>query len=141
MSLCARVLPEKYDLRLYRGDSYAWSFVLWEDDAHTIPVDLTDATPAAELRNKPGGETIVVLACAIVTTPPGPGPERTNTVAVDLDAALWDGAPGLLAGAWDLEITYPDGSVRTVVAGKVTVTADVTHSTVVTASARVLRSA
>lgn len=138
MSSSPRVLPEKYDLRLYRGDSYSWSFVLWEDDAFTVPVDLAGATAAAELRNKPGGESIIVLSCAVVSTP---SPPRTNTVAVDLAAALWDDAPGLLAGAWDLEITYPDGSVRTVVSGKVTVTADVTHSTVVAASARVLRSA
>jgi hypothetical protein len=120
------MLPGKYDLKLYRGDSYSWSFVLWHDVDKTDPVDLTGATVAAQLRNKSGGETVIDLVCTVVSTP---SPPRTNTVRVDLDAALWDNAPGLAAGVWDLEITYPDGFVQTVVGGKVTATGDVTNST------------
>jgi hypothetical protein len=111
--------PGTFDLDLYRGDSYTWRFVLWADDAKTQPVDLAGATVAAEARDKPGGLNIVAFDC--VVTPP-------NIIDVDLTAAMWAGVT-VGTKAWDLEVTMADGEVRTVVAGKVTVTGDVTNST------------
>jgi hypothetical protein len=113
---------------LYRGDTYSWSFRLWDDEDQTVPHDLTGATAAAQIRNKPAGDLVIDLDCAVVTTGP-PGPVTTNTVQVELPADRWTAAPGIGVGAWDLEITYPDGNVTTVLAGKVTVTLDVTNST------------
>jgi hypothetical protein len=111
--------PGKFDLNLYRGDSYSWTFRLWADDEKTVAVDLTGATVAAEIREKPAGTSVVALTCTI--TPP-------NTIDVAMPASLWTGTV-LPAGVWDLEVIYPTGEVATVVAGKVTVTADVTNST------------
>lgn len=119
--------PGKYDLRLYRGDSYAWSFRLWNDDAKTEPADLETATAAAQIRNKSGGEQVIDLVCTI--QPSGaPGNPDYNTIHAELPADAWADAPGIGAGVWDLEITYADGVVQTVLAGKVTVTGDVTNS-------------
>ena len=109
--------PGKFDLVLYRGDSYEWNFALWADANKTDPVDLTDAVVAAEIRDKPGGTSVVTLDCT-VTLP--------NEIAVALTAAMWAGAP--TTGAWDLEVSFPTGEVHTVVGGKVTVTADITNS-------------
>lgn len=53
--------PGRYDLNLYRGDTYRWRFRLWEDDFKTVPVDLTGSTVAAEFRDKPGVATVVAL--------------------------------------------------------------------------------
>jgi hypothetical protein len=111
------VLPGKYDLTLYRGDSGAWRFVLWDDAAHTDPFDLTGATVKSEIRDKPGGVVIADLDCA-VTLP--------NIVAVTLPAA--DSASIPVRGVWDLQVTFADATVRTMVAGAVTSTADVTDS-------------
>ena len=36
--------PGTYDLDLYRGDSYAWEFHLWDDEAKTAATDLTVVT-------------------------------------------------------------------------------------------------
>lgn len=110
--------PARYDLALYRGDTYWWRFALWQDTAQTIPVDLTGVVAAAEIRERPGGTKITPLT-ATITAP--------NLIDVTLDAT----ACGLLPvkGGWDLQLTYPVGSVRTVVAGSVQVTADVTEST------------
>lgn len=111
------MLPGDYPLNLYRGDSYAWDFVCWADDGKTQPVDLTGAVAKAEIRNISGGATIMELACSI----------SGNTVTVELDAALW-ATWTLKAAVWDLQLTYPSGTIATIVAGKVTITPDVTDS-------------
>lgn len=110
-------MPAKYDLDLYRGDSYGWQFVLWQDDARTVAVDLSTATAASEIRDKPSGMKIVVMDCTI-TLP--------NIVTVLLSSALCTSCPS--KGVWDLQITYADGQVQTPIGGTVKVTADVTVS-------------
>jgi hypothetical protein len=121
-------LPGTYALTLYRGDSYSWRFRLWNDPEKTDPADLTDVTAKAEIRDKPGGLTIMELACSV---------ELPNIVHVDLTADLW--LDWVLAKAvWDLQLTWGTGEVVTVVAGGVTVTADVTDSTSVALQARML---
>ena len=111
--------PGAYPLVLYRGDSYHWQFVLWGDAAKTIPINLTNATPKAEIRSGPGGSLITQLTLT-VTLP--------NTIVATLSAA----SSALLTdagGAWDLQLTYTtSGDVQTVLAGPVTVTMDVTDS-------------
>lgn len=108
--------PGKYDLRLYRGDFEAWRCQLWQDTARTVAVDLAAATAAAEFRDKPGGTTVVAFDCTIT---------QPNIIDIQMTADLWAGAPA--GGVWDLEVTFPDGPT-TVLAGKVTVTPDVTNS-------------
>ena len=51
--------PGKFDLKLYRGDSYMWRVTLYSDTAGTVPIDLTGATVAAQFRDKPGGVVVV----------------------------------------------------------------------------------
>src|SRR5262245_8272811 len=108
--------PGVYDLSLYHGDSYRWQFVLWSDAAQTVPLDLTDVTVKAEIRDKPGGSKLAAMTCE-VTLP--------NTVAVVLPASLWT-AITFAKGAWDLQLTYLSGEVHTLLAGSVEVTMDVT---------------
>jgi hypothetical protein len=111
-------LPGAYSLTLYRGDSYAWQFRIWSDEAKTQPADLTGVEAKAEVRDKPGGTTIMELVCTV---------EVPNIVHVELTADLWLGWT-LAKAVWDLQLTYPSGDVITVVAGSVAVTADVTDS-------------
>lgn len=111
--------PGDYDLDLYRGDSYRWQFQLWADAGKTQPVDLTGCTVKAEIRDKPRGTVSAVITTAVDTTP--------GVITASLSATTTAGL--IPSGAWDLQVTYPDGEVRTVLAGKVTVTDDVTDST------------
>ena len=111
--------PGGYDLAVYRGDSYSWQFNLWQDAAKTIPFNLTGYTVKSEIRDSPGGVTIIALTSA-VTLP--------NTIVLTLSSAnshiLPEGS-----GVWDLQLTHTsDGWVSTVVKGGVTVTDDVTDS-------------
>jgi len=109
--------PQQMSLAIYRGDSYSWSFTLWNDVAGTEPFDLTGAVAAAEIRAKSGSPVLVALDCTVV---------QPNTVEVELTAA--NSALLNAKAAWDLQLTLPDGVVKTVVAGPVVVTADITQS-------------
>jgi hypothetical protein len=108
-------VPGRYDLYLYRGDSYGWDFRLWEDDIRTVPLDLTAATSQVEIRNSPGGAFVVPLASTI-TLP--------NIVHVSVSSG--DSAQVPASGVWDLQITFSGGETLTPLSGVVAVTPDVT---------------
>jgi len=100
-------------LRLYRGDSYAWSVRAWTDDDHTDPADLAGVTPRAMIRGSAGA---IELACTL-TLP--------NVIDVELGASAWSAIGG--SARWDLQLTYADGRVFTLLAGPVTIAGDVTR--------------
>jgi len=110
-------MPGSYDLAVYRGDTYRWQFKLWADADKISPVDLTGVTAKSELRDKSGGTVLATLDCSI---------EDPNIIHAVLDKAASESLPS--KAVWDLQLTYPGGDVSTVLAGKVTVTADVTDS-------------
>ena len=113
--------PGNFPLALYRGDTYAWQFMLYSDSSATpTPADLTGVTAKAEIRDRPGGTLLTTLNVAI-TLP--------NIVVVKLLTANWSGL-AVKTAAWDLQLTYtdPDASVVTIIAGVVTITADVTDT-------------
>lgn len=116
--------PGKFDLNLYRGDTYSYRFRLWQDKDRTIPVDLAGSSVEAEIRDKLNGSTFVNLDC-VITTP--------NIIDMYLRADMWP-CISPAGGVWDLEVTFADGEVKTQVAGNVAVRADVTNSKVPTNS-------
>lgn len=109
--------PGVFNLELYRGDSYALRFILWADDLKTDPLDLNGATVAAQIKDKVDGAIVVNLQCT---------PTLPNIVDVVITPAVYTSCPK--KGVWDLQITHSSGAVHTAVAGKVSVTADVTNS-------------
>jgi hypothetical protein len=111
-------MPGQYGLNIYRGDSYSWQFTFWIDVAQTVPLDLTNATAKAEIRTQPGGNLITTLDLNI-TLP--------NIILVTLTSPN-SYMLTMAGGVWDLQLTYTDGSVLTVLAGYVSVTMDVTDS-------------
>lgn len=110
--------PGNFTLDIYRGDSYRWQFRLWEDVAKTEPVDLANVIAKAEVRDKPGGSKVTPFDCTI-TVP--------NTIDVYLSAAK-SKAFTIVSGVWDLQLTYENDDVATVLVGSVSITADVTES-------------
>jgi hypothetical protein len=117
--------PGVFNLDLYRGDDYTWRVMLWNNTARTVPTDLTGATAAAEIRDKTAGSRIVTLGCTI-TAP--------NIIDVTMLSADWAECP--TSGIWDLQVTSPDGLVRTVLAGTVKTTGDVVDSIAAPAASR-----
>jgi len=110
--------PGNYVLDIYRGDSYRWQFRLWEDVAKTIPVDLDNVIAEAEIRDKPSGTKVTAMVCT-VTVP--------NIIDIHLDAVK-SSALTIAKGVWDLQLTYENEDVATVLVGAVNITADVTES-------------
>lgn len=111
-------MPGNYNLtNLWRGDSYSWRFLLYDDDERTIPTDLAGATVAAEIREKSAGSSVVKLACT-VTEP--------NIIDMDLTPGMYVTCPS--KGVWDLQVSFPGGRVRTRLEGTVSVKGDVTDS-------------
>lgn len=109
------MMPGNYSLRVYRGDTFRWTFVLYADDRKTVPADLTGVSVASQVRTRPGGDLVLALTPTI-TLP--------NTIGVVLSAAQCATLPS--AAVWDMQLTYPTGDVSTVLMGGVNVTADVT---------------
>ena len=105
--------PGSYSLAIYRGDSYTWTFRVWEDEGHTNAVDLTGEEARAEVCVGTGRH---VLECEI-TLP--------NVITVTLDAGVSAGLTG--SGRWDLQLRYSEDVVYTLVAGGVSVASDVTR--------------
>jgi hypothetical protein len=111
--------PGTYDLCIYRGDTGRWRFICWQDAAKTMPSDFTGAVAAAQIRDRPGGNQITQLYCGVIAP---------NTVDVAVLPA--DSANLPPRGVWDLQITYASSDIRTLVAGKVLVSGDVTQTAV-----------
>ena len=108
-----------HPLRLYRGDTARWRYLLWADTATTVPLDLTGVLVAAEIRAGTGTTPITPVGC-VVTLP--------NQIDLTLTPAATAGLPS--SAAWDLQLTYPSGDVQTIVGGPVLLTGDITHSVI-----------
>lgn len=108
--------PGSFRLEVYRGDTKRWRFVLWQDDAKTIPVNLAGIVVKAEIRVPgPDGALRATLTCT-VTAP--------NIIDAVLPAAA---SAQVDNGAWDLQLTYPGGDVVTALSGPVVTTLDITR--------------
>ena len=109
--------PALYPLDLYRGDTLRLTVRLWQDTAKTAPLHLDGAQAKAEIRTAPGGPSLLTLSCTV---------SLPNSVLVAMTAEQSQRAP--LSGAWDLQLTLASGDIRTVLAGPVVTTPDVTDS-------------
>jgi hypothetical protein len=112
-----RPVPKRTEapLHVYRGDTCDWQFWLWLDDDRAEPADLDGATVRAQVRRDPDHRDAVDLAVAV---------GLPNLVMLHLSAEASVRCP---SGRWDLELRWADGQVATVLAGPVTVSADVTR--------------
>lgn len=117
--------PGVYALDLYRGDTYRWQFTLWSDADKTVPVDLTDVIPKAQIRDKPAGKLLATIDC-VVTLP--------NIIMSTLTAPECAKLTGKTA-AWDLQLEWPNTDITTLLAGPVAITIDVTDSAPATVAA------
>jgi hypothetical protein len=111
-------VPQRIPLSLYRGDTCSVALRLWADTAETDPVDLAGVTITAQVRLTADSTTVVATFEVTVDG---------NTVLLLLPPAVTAVLPP--KGVYDVQLDWnSDGTlIQTVLAGEVTVTADVTR--------------
>jgi hypothetical protein len=124
------VTPGLYPLNLYRGDTYAWRFRCWQDEAKTVPADLAGVTPKAEIREKSGSLVLVTMECTV---------ELPGVIYVEFPAEAWATWTKATKAMWDLQLTYIEGEVITIIAGPVKITGDITDSSALAAMSAITR--
>jgi hypothetical protein len=109
-------LPEVVNIAMRRGDSFGLAVQVWDDDAQTVPTDLTGATIAAQSREDPDGTLIGDWEVTVTG----------NTIGLVLAGKVAAGLPEL--SYWDCQVDwFADGiTVTTLVAGAIAADRDVT---------------
>lgn len=119
-SLCAPIdlIPDcRIDINHYRGDSFGLVINVWNDDAHTIPADLSAATATADLKVK-NTDAEAVDSFGIVVA--------ANQITLTLTPAQSRNLPPKTV--WDCQVDWfsDDATVTTVATGTFTENQDVT---------------
>lgn len=102
------------------GDTVAFTVALKDSDG--VAIDLTGTTVAAQVRSISGTDTDPLLATYTIANTVG----VAGTVDLRLDPADSLVLKGKRNIAWDLQVTYLDDTVRTVVSGLMIPVKDVT---------------
>jgi hypothetical protein len=114
----------KVSLAIRQGETFDKT-VTWKAGSPAAAVDLTGCTARADVRAKPGA-AVVLLS---MTTENGRivlG-DAAGTIRILLSAAITAEMAVTRGAVWDLEIVYPDDTVRPLLAGSVSVTQEVTR--------------
>ena len=110
--------PVCVKLNLYRGDTWHTTLRLWEDEARTIPLDISGQEASSYIKDEFDGAERMILD-ATVTAP--------NLIQLLLPFGQWADWPATqLTGVWDVQLTDSSGNVTTVAYGDVAIQPDVT---------------
>lgn len=122
-------LPADAPRDMYRGDTYRETVTIREGIPNGSggydpgdPLDLTGCTPKAQIRTEFGAAA--VLAEYAATIPDQTVLANRGQVRLELTSAQTAGLPD--SARWGLQLTHPDGSERTYLSGRVTMTGQVT---------------
>lgn len=110
--------PQRYDIEAVRGDNYSDLKVRW-DDADGVAVPLTSAR--MQIRSQPDGASAELT----ITTADDLDIDGDGYLVPTLSAAQ---TAALAGGFYDIEATSTAGKVKTLVAGRFRVIADVTRA-------------
>lgn len=94
--------------------------ILWTD-SEGAPVDMTGCSARMQLRVTPTSAVVLDLS-----TENGRIALAAGAITLDVDAATMQGLT-CEAGSFDLQVTYADGRVATILGGKFRVIPDVTY--------------
>lgn len=111
-------LPASKNLTFYQGDSFSLKFRLKNPDTD-VYLDLAGCTPKAQVRANADDASVMVEFTAALGSNPG---EVVLSLTPVQTAAL------TLPGVWDVQLTFPDGSVRTYLAGTTKVVKEITRA-------------
>ena len=123
------MIPVSRNLTLYQGDSYSFTFRLRERSSQGDPgnyVDLTGVEAKAQIRQSESSSGVAAEFTA--TIPDQTVAEDTGRVILSLIPAE-TAALNLTnsAGVWDVQLTFPDGTIKTYLRGGIKVIKEVTR--------------
>jgi hypothetical protein len=105
------------DLSIYQGDDY--SAIVTVRNADGTPADISGYTALAQIRRAPAdADSVVVQTMTTVVASPNINLSLTNAQTQALTGRY----------VWDLQIISSTGAITTILAGRVTVTAEVTRA-------------
>lgn len=109
-------LPENMDLAIWQGDAQEYFIVFSGSDG--TPLDLTGCTAQAYIRSNFTDPTEYAFTCTVND------PATAGKITVYMDSPTCATIP---AGdyVWNFQVTFPNGDVRTYLAGDCTVYAEV----------------
>jgi len=110
------LIPCKLDICYYNGDSFKVSIGM--DDCDGNFIDLTDADISIHIKKTINSPVLVELSIGDGISISG---ENNNIIEINKVIDLPQGTY-----RWDLQIIFPDGTVRTVFAGQFKVQTDIT---------------
>ena len=120
-------LPESRNIDIYKGDTYGFSFRLRDrtpTGARGAYVDLTGCTAKAQIRSTEDTPTVLVeFTASIPNQTVAENKGRVNLALTPAQTA----ALTFTKAVWDVQITFPDGVIRTYLKGAVTLTKEVTR--------------
>ena len=115
-------LPVGKNISIYQGDSFELAFTLYTklpNGDQGPAVDLTGATASAEMRATVDSSTVLAtFTCS--------HDDDGGRITCALSPAQTEALPAS-GGVWDVQVEYPNGDVKTYLAGTVAVTKEVTR--------------
>jgi hypothetical protein len=118
------MVPATHPITVYRGDAFNQPYRLRErlaDGTSGDPLDLTGCTVAAQIRQDADSTTVLAtFTCSLGTDL---GVVNTSLTGEQTGELVGSGP----IGVWDLQVTWPDGTPRTYLRGRVTLVKDVTR--------------
>jgi hypothetical protein len=127
------MIAASYNISLYQGDSYSVAFILRDvlRDQSNVPILSTSGNYVAGLALNLSAATVTAQ---IRTTEDDPSVAASFTVVKDTNTtgkvtlSLSPAQTSLLSiGRYDVQVTFADNSVLTVLRGAIKTTKDVTH--------------
>jgi hypothetical protein len=110
--------PGNYNIDHYRGDTFLKYFTWKADDE---PVDMTGGTLLAQIRQNTAFTAPVYATFTVQNPDLANGYFELYLAPAILKDATWT------RGAWDVQYTYADGEVQTLLFGEFNLTDDVSH--------------
>ena len=112
-------LPMEKNITLYQGDTFEMIFRLLTTSSEYV--DLTGCTVDSQIRaTKASGTVVETFLGEITDQDELPGGVRLSLTAAETTLLTAD-------GVWDVQLTWPDGTVKTYLGGSVTVVKEVTR--------------
>lgn len=114
-------MAQTKNLVMYQGDTFELIFQLKEKGVGT-PVNLTGCIPKSEIRTSAASPDVVETFTAVLD-PAVDGKVKLSLTAAETTAL----SPGA-ALVWDVQLLWPDGVVKTYLAGTINVLPEVTRA-------------